>query len=342
MWNPAPIELTSCLQRPLLPKKKVAHSPDYGPLAADINIDIGKAYDPRIPGLQSVPKYSIVTTCKGRLAHLQQTLPHFLEFPETEVIVVDYACPEKAGDWVESSYPSAKVIRMPDERGFNLPRARNHGAEKATGDTLLFFDADIIVSPALFEDVSRKLKKGTYGVFGASQDVIPNDLRGSFAVSRSDFKTIEGYDEVMVGYVQAELDLFMRLSDIGLERVHLNENFVQIISHNDELRTKFYADNKRKSQLVGLVYRRFMRMLRRLGKKAQADKEIRTLIFQQSASLVEQLIKSTNPSQGLKIVISIPTEQESGKFGHDFQILESVSLTISPKDAAKFMRRYQS
>ena len=289
-----------------------------------------------------MPKYSIITTCKGRLAHLQQTLPHFLEFPETEVIVVDVACPEKAGDWVESNYPSAKVIRMQDERVLNLPRARNNGAENAIGETLLFFDADIIVSPALFEDVSRKLKKGTYGIFGASQDVIPNDLRGSFAVSHTDFKKIEGYDEVMVGYVQAELDLFTRLLDIGLERVHLNENFVQIISHNNELRTKFYADNRKKSQLVSLVYRRFMRMLRRLGKKAQADKKIRTLIFQQSTSLVEQLIKSTNPSQGLKIGISIPTEQEPGKFGEDFQILESISLTISPKDAAKFMRRHRS
>jgi hypothetical protein len=42
MWNLAPIELTSCLQRPLLPKKKLRIAQIVGPLAAEINIDIGK------------------------------------------------------------------------------------------------------------------------------------------------------------------------------------------------------------------------------------------------------------------------------------------------------------
>jgi hypothetical protein len=41
-----------------------------------------------------VPRLSIVTTCKGRLHHLRRSLPGFLAQPDTQVIVVDYDCPE--------------------------------------------------------------------------------------------------------------------------------------------------------------------------------------------------------------------------------------------------------
>ncbi len=39
------------------------------------------------------PKFSIITTCKGRLEHLKQTLPAMLAQKDSEVIVVDYSCP---------------------------------------------------------------------------------------------------------------------------------------------------------------------------------------------------------------------------------------------------------
>ena len=44
----------------------------------------------------------IITTCMGRLAHLRQSLPSFTAQPDTSVVVVDYSCPERSGEWVES------------------------------------------------------------------------------------------------------------------------------------------------------------------------------------------------------------------------------------------------
>jgi len=43
------------------------------------------------------PKFSIVTTCKGRLGNLQQSLPTFVAQAAAEVVVVDYDCPESTG-----------------------------------------------------------------------------------------------------------------------------------------------------------------------------------------------------------------------------------------------------
>ena len=40
------------------------------------------------------PRFSIITTCKGRLENLKHTLPKFLRQENTEVVVVDHDCPD--------------------------------------------------------------------------------------------------------------------------------------------------------------------------------------------------------------------------------------------------------
>ena len=58
------------------------------------------------------PKYSIVTTCMGRLDHLKESLPAMLAQPDSEVIVVDYSCPQGTGDYVAKHFPAARVVRV--------------------------------------------------------------------------------------------------------------------------------------------------------------------------------------------------------------------------------------
>ena len=74
---------------------------------------------------------AFVTTCKGRLHHIRQTLPRFLAEKPDEVIVVDYGCPDMAGDWVEENHPAAKVVRVTDDPEFCAARARNMGGRAA-------------------------------------------------------------------------------------------------------------------------------------------------------------------------------------------------------------------
>ncbi len=57
-----------------------------------------------------MPRFSIVTTCKGRLEHLRQSLPIFSR-RAAEVVVVDYDCPQKTRDFVASDFPGGKVVR---------------------------------------------------------------------------------------------------------------------------------------------------------------------------------------------------------------------------------------
>ncbi len=78
---------------------------------------------------------SVVTTCKGRLEHLRATLPHLMDLPDCEVVVVDYDCPERSGDWVRAEYPSAIVAKVEASPLFNVSHARNVGAAAASTGT---------------------------------------------------------------------------------------------------------------------------------------------------------------------------------------------------------------
>ena len=53
-----------------------------------------------------VPTFSIVTTCKGRLEHLQRSLPSFAAQSGAEVVVVDYDCPDGTGIGLQRTFPT--------------------------------------------------------------------------------------------------------------------------------------------------------------------------------------------------------------------------------------------
>ena len=86
---------------------------------------------------------ALITTCKGRLHHLRETLPLMASQGADEIVVVDYGCPDGAGDWVEREFPGVRVVRVDDDPGFCLPRARNAGARASSARWLAFVDADV-------------------------------------------------------------------------------------------------------------------------------------------------------------------------------------------------------
>lgn len=53
------------------------------------------------------PTVGFVTTCRGRLHHLQQTIPRIVAEQPDEIIVVDHDCPQGTGDWLEKNYPAS-------------------------------------------------------------------------------------------------------------------------------------------------------------------------------------------------------------------------------------------
>ena len=177
-----------------------------------------------------------ITTCKGRLAHVKQTLPRAVAqgFP---CVVVDYSCPDGAGDWVTANFPQVRVVRIDGEAGFNPSRARNAGAQVARTPWLGFFDADILIAPTFLSVVEPLLAPGN---FYRAQPVT-RQTWGSVVCAREDFAAIRGYDETYAGWSGEDDDLLRALLYLGRRHMGFDSALLDEIPHSNELRVKFHA-----------------------------------------------------------------------------------------------------
>ncbi|MFH1603919.1 MAG: glycosyltransferase family A protein [Pseudomonadota bacterium] len=176
-----------------------------------------------------------ITTCKGRLSHLQESLPRIAEQLNIECIVVDYGCPERCGDWVEAHFPSVRVVRTGPTDGFNASRARNVGASVARAAWLGFFDADILVDSTFSARVIPALKEGNY----YRAHPVTDQTWGTLICHRSDFERVEGYDEAYTGWGGEDDDLITFLSLHGVKQMGFPAALLSEIAHSDEQRTRF-------------------------------------------------------------------------------------------------------
>ena len=153
---------------------------------------------------------SIVTVCKGRLAHLKESLPTFLAQPNCEVIVVDYDCPEKTAEFVEATYPDARVVKVENRPHFNNWAARNSGAKHAEGQILAFLDADVILSDGFSEWVGANIGRNNVGKMPSAMSQkthrdeklseASNKLEGVQVMHRDRFEQLGGYDDLLQGW----------------------------------------------------------------------------------------------------------------------------------------------
>lgn len=181
-------------------------------------------------------EFAFITTCKGRLHHLQQTLPLLAAQQDSEVIVVDYGCPQKTGNWVEAHYPAVKVVRVTDDEGFSLARARNAGARASSAPWLIFIDADMRLEGGLLTWLRTRLEPGKYFQAGITTTL---DIFGTVVCHRSDFNRVEGYDEILRGWGMEDNDFYRRLRENGCRKEVFPGEFLSPIPHGEEERTQF-------------------------------------------------------------------------------------------------------
>src|SRR5499427_9193288 len=110
----------------------------------------------------NLPKLSIVVPCKARLQYLRRSLPTFVEQSESEVIVVDYDCPDNTRGWVTTNFPAARVVAVTDVPYFNLSHARNVGAREARASWILFCDADNLLASSYSAELYSRVSPGSF------------------------------------------------------------------------------------------------------------------------------------------------------------------------------------
>jgi glycosyltransferase involved in cell wall biosynthesis len=188
----------------------------------------------------AAPTLSIVTCCKGRLEHLKRALPTFVAQEESEVIVVDYDCPDRAKDWVAAHFPSVRVASVTEAPIFNLSDARNVGARLARGPWLVFCDADHLLPPSFASEVLAQIVPGTYLRTHVNTPLGPKKRWMPFACEAAAFWAVGGYDDAFRGWGTEDQDLAERLDQSGAKDAGGAPVLVEALPHSDAARSAHY------------------------------------------------------------------------------------------------------
>ena len=203
-----------------------------------------------MPGARRI-SVSIVTTCKGRLAFLQRTLPSMLG-TGLPVTAVDFDCPEGTRDFLAANYPTVRIAAVDAQPDFNPAMARNIGARNSTGDMILFLDCDVVLSKGFVEFLDEtELSDDAFFTCGLSVQ----DLTGACLVSRRRFERIGGYDETFTGWGYEDVDLYRRLEARDLQQLNFPTGLMTALPHSDAMRLEFMGKgNKWAGQRLNCIY----------------------------------------------------------------------------------------
>jgi glycosyltransferase involved in cell wall biosynthesis len=228
---------------------------------------------------------SLITTCKGRLGHLKQSLPAFVQSGAEQIIVVDYSCPDNTQDWVRENFPKVTIVAVTDRPYFNPSDARNSGAKFARGDYLLFVDADVLIShcfvqrlpaspPKLIRFVTQPNRKG---------------IAGSCLVQTAAFDEVGGYDTLLgERYGYEDFDLYRRLDAAEGMVVDMTGD-ITVLDHDDRLRTNYKADKERAvGSLINLWYTRIKHHIMKQTALSRLDDESCRRILDRVSSVVRE------------------------------------------------------
>jgi glycosyltransferase involved in cell wall biosynthesis len=277
------------------------------------------------------PKYSIITICKGRLHHLVRSLPAMLHQPLSEVVVVDYGCPDQTADYVTAHFPNARVVRVPGVTGFNASHARNRGAGAAAGDTFAFVDADVILADHFIASTEASLAPDNYAKLPDANSPRDNSVQGTCVIHRRHFELVGGYDEVLVNYGGEDLELYERLAFAKVERQTLPADVVrEVIDHSQAERMRFFSftAGAEAGFLIGKVYRIAIGMMIRLDETFVIDRDLRTSIYQEITRLVGNMVE--RGERNLRLDITFP--DGGGRGLHQrWQFTRSIAIRVDPR-----------
>jgi glycosyltransferase involved in cell wall biosynthesis len=214
-----------------------------------------------------VPAYNEERLLAGSLAATRDAMRAFGEAGwESELIVCDNNSTDRTAEIARAA--GAMVVFEPQNQ---IARARNAGAAQASGDWLLFVDADSYPSIELLRDTVAAIGSGRCLAGGATQATDSRDatFRWSMALwnrlSRAArwgagafifcearaFRELGGFSEEL--YASEEIDLFRRL-----KRRARRDGRAIVILHRHPLRT---SDRKWRLYTAGEFFRFLLKLL---------------------------------------------------------------------------------
>jgi hypothetical protein len=235
-----------------------------------------------------------ISTCKGRLGHVQQTSRAFLESMPSDVskyLLVDYSCPEHSGDWVKQSLGyTGRVDSVTIKarcNAFHKTVAINAGSKHAINimdaEYLLYFDADTIIYPGLFNQIKPLLCENKFIIADPTGE---EDLTGLLIIHKNMFLSSGGFEESFRGWGSEDLEFRLRLfAKHKYEFEIISCEYLSPIHHDDSIRVKYYDDkdivfsNKRNLFRLKQMYKAYMGKDLRLTKLMESNNPDKEALF---------------------------------------------------------------
>jgi hypothetical protein len=206
------------------------------------------------------PRIVYCTTCRGRLQHLQETLPKNLrdsgDYPNAKFVILSYG----DGEYLHEYTRDGRVVfyRFPTNDRFHVSHAKNLAARCGIlegADILVTLDADNSTGPGFSQFIANKFRDAKSG---ANIFLCPNfphiqslpygpnrplrGFAGRLAIRAQDFVKAGGYDETFDTWRGEDIDMIARLLRMGHKMHHIPIPFLNVIAHNADVRFKEYPE----------------------------------------------------------------------------------------------------
>lgn len=190
---------------------------------------------------------ALITVCRNRLHHLQQTLPQNIRdnasCPGVYFLVLDYNSSDGLTDWITAEMQPhlqsglLRFYRTNEPECYHHAHSRNMAFLLADADLLCNLDADNYTGKDFALYLRKRFmenRKRILITFGGQQKKASSDTYGRVCVTRNDFLSVNGYDENIELYGGVDIDLAHRVAILGREKLVMEEeSFLHCIKHPD-------------------------------------------------------------------------------------------------------------
>jgi len=140
---------------------------------------------------------TLITTCKGRLSYLKDSLPTWVNLPydNYDIVVVDFDCPDGTAayidlhrtEWLRQGRArDIRCVRVTSRPYFNLDEARNLGIRATTSELIFMIDADThIRRETVLGEIDDAYRNGA--VFFSNHQVLNSNFYEAQAAFESRF-----------------------------------------------------------------------------------------------------------------------------------------------------------
>lgn len=202
-------------------------------------------------------KIAFCTTCKGRVGHLERTLPKNLadnaDYANAVFIVVDYNSPDHLLDYLRASHREhiesgrLRVFSYKGKHPFRMAHAKNMAHRlgiMAGADVLVNMDADNFTGPGFAHYISEQFQREDIFLWARmiqqGEHRTARGISGRIAVSSRAFLNVGGYDERFETWSPDDKDFNTRLRRLGYEGREIDRQYTLAILHTDSMRFREY------------------------------------------------------------------------------------------------------